>query len=93
MSAVATEIRHARLVLASELELLPVADRAEAMRAACIDTGGCFVPARTVQGGTHYAEVSCLGVYHAGADMAEAITHWIKAVHRMEISAQTGVAA
>ena len=27
------------------------------------------------------------------AGMAEAITHWIKAVHRMEISAQTGVAA
>lgn len=78
-------IRAARLELATELEMLPDAARVRVVRAEVTRTGGTLIPPR--QGGawgSHWAELSLLGVSNAGDDEATAIVGWIKAVLRME---------
>lgn len=84
MSTFAEHERRARAELANTLERLRDDDRAAAMAEACMETGGSLVPQGSGKWGPHYAEVKCLGVYHAGNDIAEAIANWIKAVRRME---------
>lgn len=87
MTAIADHIAAARAELADTLQYLSPAARIELATAACIENGGSLVPANICKGTPHYAEISLLGVYHAGNDEAEAIANWIKAVRRIEAAA------
>lgn len=88
MTTVADRIRAARAELAEALQSLPNDQRIMVMTDACIETGGSLVPPAQGKGGAHYAEISCLGIYHSGNDVEEAIANWIKAVHRTETGQQ-----
>lgn len=86
MSVIATlapALNAARLTLASELEILPDAERVATMYAACIETGGRFEPRSIEPDDDNFCEITCLGVSYSGDSAAEAVAHWVKAVYRM----------
>ena len=84
MTTFAEHERRARTELAEALTAMDSEHRLATMTDACIETGGTLVPQSVGKWGPHFAEIRCLGVYHAGNDIAEAIANWIKAVYRME---------
>lgn len=84
MTTFSEQLKQARADLAAALIPMDADQRVELMIDACIETGGSLVPAGVCAGGAHYAEINCLGIYHSGNDVPEAIASWIKAVHRTE---------
>lgn len=71
-----------RAALAATLEPMAPEARVEAMAAACVETGGTFVPTRCGRH-RHFAQVHCLGVLGAGETEAEAVRGWMRAARRM----------
>ena len=93
MTDIGDRIHAARLELALELEAMPRAQRIEAMQASRIETGGTIIPAGNGNWGPHFAEIDNLGVSHQGAELDEAIAHWIRAVLRIETAMALETAA
>lgn len=75
----------ARRELAARLEPLDAASRVTEMRKAVRQSGGYLFEQGT--GGSLFAELNCLGIYHHGNDTAEAVAGWIKAIVRIESEA------
>lgn len=91
--AVADRMAAARRDLVELLSRQSEADRLETMFSACIETGGNYIPQATAPNNAAFAEIDCLGVYHSGDDMPEAIAGWIKAVQRSIAIEDRGQAA
>ncbi|WP_439137512.1 hypothetical protein [Roseicyclus sp.] len=79
---VAARMAWARSDLIQRLDRLDEAGRLDLMFEACVETGGSFIPHSPAPGDATFAEIDCLGIYHSGDDMPEAIAGWIKAVRR-----------
>lgn len=92
---IASRLACARRDMVNRLEAMDEAARLATMFDACIETGGSFVPHCPAIDNTSFAEIQCLGIYHSGDDMPEAISGWIKAVKRSIAPRDpvTGVAA
>lgn len=90
-SALPSAVARQRVDIATVLEPLDSATRAEIMTHEIITHGGTFIPScDDSTWGPHFAEVSLLGISHTGNSTDECIANWIKAVLR---SAQYEVAA
>lgn len=81
-SPIAERLDLARRELVAELRRQSPAERVETMFRTCIETGGNFIPHSGARDNETFAEIDCLGIYHSGEDMPDAIAGWIKAVER-----------
>lgn len=82
----AQQIARQRRALVARLRGMDTPERLAEVEQACIETGGTLIPEN--MGGNrnpHYAELSLMGIYHQGNDVAEAIANWMKAVMRQEV--------